>query len=77
MFLSRNKKINVYPCKPQFYYVKLGFKGNKIIQVCFRDVQLFTKVTHSFVRGKGLIIEDALIISFLFNSNCFLSFFLS
>ena len=22
MFLSRNKKINVYPCKPQFYFVK-------------------------------------------------------
>ena len=27
MILSRNKKINVYPCKPQFYYVKVGFKG--------------------------------------------------
>ena len=31
MFLSRNKKINVYPCKPQFYYIKVGFKGVKII----------------------------------------------
>ena len=31
MFLSRNKKNNVYPCKPQFYYVKVGFKGVKII----------------------------------------------
>ena len=29
MFLSRNKK-NVYPCKPQFYYIKVGFKGVKI-----------------------------------------------
>ena len=27
MFLSRNKKNSVYPCKPQFYYIKLGFKG--------------------------------------------------
>ena len=27
MFLSRNKKNNVYPCKPQFYYIKVGFKG--------------------------------------------------
>ena len=25
MFLSRNKKNNVYPCKPQFYYIKVGF----------------------------------------------------
>ena len=31
MFLSRNKKNNVYPCKPQFYYIKEGFKGVKII----------------------------------------------
>ena len=37
MFLSRNKKNNVYPCKPKFYYIKVGFKGIKIIQVCFRD----------------------------------------
>ena len=27
MFLSRNKKNNVYPCKLQFYYMKMGFKG--------------------------------------------------
>ena len=31
MFLSRNKKINVYPCKPQFYCIKVGFKGVKTI----------------------------------------------
>ena len=30
MFLSRNKKTNVYPCKPQFYYIKVGFKGVQI-----------------------------------------------
>ena len=35
--LSRNKKNNVYPCKPQFYYIKVEFKGVKIIQACFRD----------------------------------------
>ena len=30
MFLSRNKKNNVYPCRPQFYYIKVGFKGVKV-----------------------------------------------
>ena len=30
MFLSRHNKNNVYPCKPQFYYIKVGFKGVKI-----------------------------------------------
>ena len=31
LFLSRNKKTNVYSCKPQFYYIKVGFKGGNII----------------------------------------------
>ena len=31
MFLSKNKKNNVYPCKPQFYYIKVGLKGVNII----------------------------------------------
>ena len=31
IYLSRNKRNNVYPCIPQFYYKKVGFKGVKII----------------------------------------------
>ena len=31
MFLSRNKKNNVYPCKLQFSCIKVGFKGVKTI----------------------------------------------
>ena len=31
VFLSRNKKNNVYHCKPQFDYIKAGFKVFKII----------------------------------------------
>ena len=29
MFSSRNKQNNVYPCKPQFYYIKVGFEGGQ------------------------------------------------
>ena len=29
MFLSSNKKNNIYPCKPQFYYIKVGVKGGQ------------------------------------------------
>ena len=36
-FGAEIKKNNVYPCKPQFYYLKVGFKGVKIIWSCFRD----------------------------------------
>ena len=39
MFLSRNKFINVYPSKPQFYFIKVGFKWVKIILAWFRDVE--------------------------------------
>ena len=35
-FLSRDKENNVYPCKPQFYYIKVGFKV-KIVKAYFRD----------------------------------------
>ena len=31
MVLSRNKKINVYPFKPQFYCIKVEFKGAKSV----------------------------------------------
>ena len=31
MFYVVKRKNNVYPCKPQFYYINVGFKGVKII----------------------------------------------
>ena len=37
MFLSINKKNNIYIYKPQFYYIKVGFKEANIIKACFRD----------------------------------------
>ena len=30
MFKSKNKKTNVYPCKPQLYYTKWGVKGYEL-----------------------------------------------
>ena len=29
LFLSRNKTNNVYPCKPQFYYIKCGLRQGR------------------------------------------------
>ena len=29
-FWAEIRKNNVYPCKPQFYYIKVGFKGSKL-----------------------------------------------
>ena len=30
---------NVYPCKPQFYFIKVEWKGVFTTQTCFRDGQ--------------------------------------
>ena len=30
---------NVYPCKPQFYYIKVGCKGVYITRTCYPDDQ--------------------------------------
>ena len=35
IFFSRNKKYNVYPCKPQFYYIKVGLRGSKLYRRVF------------------------------------------
>ena len=35
MFLSSNKKNNVYPCKPKFYYKKWGLRGPKLYRYVF------------------------------------------
>ena len=35
MFLSRNKKIGVYPCKPQFYCIKMVMKGSELYRPVF------------------------------------------
>ena len=37
MFWSKNKKKQVYPCKPQLYYIKVGCKGVFVTRTCFRD----------------------------------------
>ena len=39
MFLSKNKKNNIYPSKLLFNYIKVGFKGVKIIYACLRDAK--------------------------------------
>ena len=43
MFLSRNKKNNVYTCKPQFYSIKVGFKEVKLYRLVFVIKALFNQ----------------------------------
>ena len=36
-FLAEIRKIMYTPCTPWFYYIKVGFKGLRIIKAYFRD----------------------------------------
>ena len=37
MFWSKNKKKNVYPSKPPFFYIKVGCKVVFITRTCYPD----------------------------------------
>ena len=56
-FLSRNKKNNVYPCKPQFYYIKVGFKGVKFTW-CKKHLQKKAKLRSKRYGIKCLKVQD-------------------
>ena len=43
LFLSRNKKNNAYPCKPQFYYIKMRFKRSKLYRHVLVMADSFTE----------------------------------
>ena len=48
MFLSRNKKNNLYPCKLQFYCIKAGFKrSDQIASTCIWSDQIAYTCTWS------------------------------
>ena len=36
-FMAKIRKNNVYPCKPQFYYIKVRCKGVYITRTCLHD----------------------------------------
>ena len=58
MFLSRNKKNNAYPCKPQFYYIKVGFKGGSKL---YRYV--FVMVLFCLFENKPYRVEEGLAVT--------------
>ena len=53
---------NVYPCKPQFYYIKVWCKGVFVTRTCFRDAE------HMFLsRGGSSQEKDTIIITYTCN----------
>ena len=64
--LGRNKKINVYPCKPHFYCIKVGFKGDQnyigmFSSWCFMVIDheiIFTVIPPSPTRHPHSLIQE-------------------
>ena len=54
MFLSRKKKNKAYPCKPQFYYIQVGFKGSKL----YRHVFVMNSSDFKSLNPGLLVIKD-------------------
>ena len=56
MFWSKNKKKIVYPCIPQFYYIKVGYGGGVFIsRTCFPDV--LRKVSFLVVKRRNRLLR--------------------
>ena len=53
MFLSRNKKTNVYHCKPKFYYIKMG---SKLYRHVFVMHGLF-RFSHIYFLSRGWVFD--------------------
>ena len=60
MLLSKNKKNNVYPCKPQFDYIKVEFKWVKIIKACFRDDA--QSIIRAFARHSDMLLYRIILL---------------
>ena len=54
MFWSKNKKKKVYPCIPQFCYIKDGFKRVSFPRTCFPDAIIY-KLHTKTKSGRSLI----------------------
>ena len=50
---------SVYPCKPQFYYIKVGCKGVLFSRTCLHDDKKYTKnITFHHISTKVQILGD-------------------
>ena len=50
--LEQKYENNVYPCKSQFYYMKVGCKGVFITRTCLYDAVTMSKVAITSVKRK-------------------------
>ena len=67
MFLSRNKKNNVYPCKPKFYYIKWGLRGSKLYRHVF---MMLLKYKSHFEFALDQIVMCKAVVGIMTSVNC-------
>ena len=73
MFSSRNRKNDVNPCKPQFYYNKVGFNGVKLYTHVFvmniRSIFMFSIVLTQFT----VTVVDCIVVVCFSSKSSFIS----
>ena len=72
MFLSRNKKNNVYTYKLQFYYIEMGFKGVKLYRHVF-VMNCGTSQSRPCEAGLGILTSWDIFLSLIAQFNLHLS----
>ena len=55
IFLSKNKDNNVYPCKPQFYYIKVGLRGSKLYRYMYVFMMVYSSLLLVLVTREGCV----------------------
>ena len=48
---------NEYPCKPQFYFIKVGCEGVKITQVCYHNAKNVLITRENFAAMKKIQVK--------------------
>ena len=70
MFLNRTKKNNVYLCKPQFYCIKVGFKGVKNYIGMFSWCRILSSVLETDPYWPRLHVSFMFFLVFILFSYC-------
>ena len=61
--LDKRYENKVYPSKPQFYYIKVGFKGVYIARTCFPDET--SNITTPYKRKPRFCIQGPVVQKFV------------
>ena len=61
---------NVYPCTPQFHYIKMGCKGVEITRTCLHDTKYISHLQLFLVESANFGVKETPLIFMLSKNFC-------